>query len=185
MSTISYYHQLVSQENQKKDFFSPHKTCLKDTKNKPTDILCWLFAAKYFLCRLIIRGRVCHGIFNHIFIGKNHKRCHLHSFYSLVLYGDKLRTIWAQSWRGADSSAVPQQRDGEGRGVRGEGEAVLSLWWKCHHGRSALTLLTHRFLYMRSFWTADLNIIVLRGWKSSSRVSYHTALQRRHQGACV
>lgn len=75
---------------------------------------------------------------NHIFIGKNHKRCHLHSFYSLVLYGDKLRTIWAQSWRGADSSAVPQQRDGEGWGVRGKqcyhcGESVIMavLLWPC------------------------------------------------------
>lgn len=43
---------------------------------------------------------------------------------------------------------------------RKEGKS-LSAWRKCCHSISALTLLTCRFLNMRSFWTADLNITVL------------------------
>lgn len=44
---------------------------------------------------------------------------------------------------------------------RKEGKS-LSAWRKCRHSISALTLLTRRFLNMRSFWTADLNITVPR-----------------------
>ncbi|CAM4531205.1 unnamed protein product [Leuciscus chuanchicus] len=47
-----------------------------------------------------------------------------------------------------------------GRKERKEGKS-LSAWRKCRHSISALTLLTRRFLNMRSFWTADLNITVL------------------------
>ncbi|KAK9972535.1 hypothetical protein ABG768_025835, partial [Culter alburnus] len=52
---------------------------------------------------------------------------------------------------------------------RKEGKS-LSAWRKCRHSISALTLLTRRFLNMRSFWTADLNITVLR---SASQLHIH------------
>lgn len=53
-----------------------------------------------------------------------------------------------------------------------ERRAALSPWRKCRHSGSALTLLTCRFLNMRSFWTADLNITVLWGRNRSNGACY-------------
>lgn len=81
--------------------------------------------------------------------------------------------------QGTDAVQIPlccsHAKEVKGRGRR----AVLSPWRKCRHGGSALTLLTRQFLNMRSFWTADLNITVLRGRNGSNGASYSPYLARK------
>lgn len=86
-------------------------------------------------------------------------------FPSLDLWEDKDK-------RGTDTVQTPLLSS-HAEEVKGrERRAALSPWRKCRHGGSALTLLTCRFLNMRSFWTADLNITALWEWNRSNGAFY-------------